>query len=159
ASPEEKRLLDQLARPGWGPMQMYARLSAQDLASLRAGQTMTFSQSPKPGERPLPPDLARGVLECNRGWRLVKGAEGFGLTSDLSDPRSVPLTADPDARAKVALWISQSELGVFTLDGVSGAFPVNSNRWGTMDGTGTPLAVGISPTVLRPDNAGANAKL
>jgi hypothetical protein len=159
ASPEEKRLLDQLARTGWGPMQMYSRLSRQDLAALRAGQALTFSQEPKPGEKPLPPDLARGVLECNRGWRLVKGEKGFGLTSDLADPRAVPLTADPDARAKVALWISQSELGVFTLDGVSGAFPLNSDNWGTMDGTGTPLAVGMSPAVLKPDNAAANAKL
>jgi hypothetical protein len=150
ASPEEKRLLDQLARTGWGPMQVYSRLSHQDMAALRAGQALTFSQEPKPGERLLLPDLARGVLECDRGWRLVNGKEGFGLTSDLSDPRSVLLTADPDARAKVALWVSQSELGVFTLDGVSGAFPANTDRWGTMDGTGQPLAVGMSP--VEPDD-------
>src|SRR5207244_3864825 len=59
----EKRLLENLGRHGWGAVQMYFRLSRNDLAALRAGQTLSFSAAPKPGEQPLPPDVARGVLQ------------------------------------------------------------------------------------------------
>jgi hypothetical protein len=159
ASPEEKALLEQVANTGWGPIQVYFRLSPQDQASLRAGQSLTFSQAPGPGEAMLPEELARGVLECNRRWRLVPTPEGLGLTRDADDPRTVPLTADPDARAKVALWMGQSELGVFTLGGASGAFPINSNRWGTMDGEGRPLATGAAASASPPENAQTNARL
>src|SRR5437764_251815 len=77
APPEEKKLLEKLARAGWGPIQMYFRLTPQDLSALRAGHNLCFEEL-KPGEssewlgwsnsspQPLPPDIARGVLQS---WR------------------------------------------------------------------------------------------
>src|SRR6202022_1672746 len=70
AGPEEKKWLEQLASCNWGPIQIYFRLSPQELTALRSGQKLTFSQTPKPGEEPLPADMARGVLECLRDVRF-----------------------------------------------------------------------------------------
>src|SRR5262249_17840958 len=50
AAPGVKKLLDQLAINGWGAIQMYFRLSPQQLAALRAGQALVFSADPQPGE-------------------------------------------------------------------------------------------------------------
>src|SRR5213078_4130045 len=37
APAEEKKRLESLSGPGWGPIQMYFRLSAEEQAALRAG--------------------------------------------------------------------------------------------------------------------------
>jgi hypothetical protein len=102
ASPDEKKLLEKLSGSGWGPIQMYFRLTSQQLAAVRAGQEVKFSQQPNPGEQPLPSDVARGVFQCLRGWGLRKSTVldiGFDGTFDLTQPGSVPLTAAPAARA------------------------------------------------------------
>jgi hypothetical protein len=159
AAPAEKKLMENLAGLGWGPIQMYFRLSHDDMTALRAGQRLRFSTAPKPGEgpqRPLPPDLRRGVLECNRGWRVVKDERGFGLTADPTDPRSVATTTLDEVHAQVTLDIVQSELGVFTLGGQSGFFM--ERQFGTLDSHG-PLATGMSPSVRNPQNGAANAGL
>jgi hypothetical protein len=154
----EKRLLQVLAGTGWGPLHLYPRLSRQDLEELRSGEGLTFSQEPKPGERLLPPDMARGVLESARHWRMIKHGESYESAVDPKDPRSVPLTAVSELRAQVWIKISQSELGQFTLTGSAGfrnpevnetLFTVSIN----------PLAVGMSPSVLEPDNRAMNARL
>src|SRR3989442_326081 len=74
AAPEEKKLLEQLAGAGWAPIQLYFRLSAQEQAALRDGQELRFSQEPKPGQSPLPPDVARVVLQPRREVRLVRAS-------------------------------------------------------------------------------------
>ena len=68
----EKPLLEKLSGVGWGPIQMYFRLSAQEQAALRSGQTLTFSQAPWAGELPLPTDIARGILQSFRYLRVHK---------------------------------------------------------------------------------------
>src|SRR5439155_24506791 len=77
----EKPLLEKLAENGWGPIQIYFRLSPQELAAVRAGQRLTFSEEPRPGERPLPPDLARGIIQCQRSYRLLREGNHFGFAS------------------------------------------------------------------------------
>src|SRR5205809_2105341 len=42
AGPEEKKWLEQLAGCNWGPIQIYFRLSPQELTALRSGQKLTF---------------------------------------------------------------------------------------------------------------------
>src|SRR5439155_26958430 len=69
APPAEKKLLEHFAGSGWGVAQVYFRLTPQDMAALRAGQRLTFSAAPQPGEQLLPPDLARGVLQSLRHKR------------------------------------------------------------------------------------------
>jgi len=160
AAPTEKSLLETLGGIGWGPIHAYFRLSNQDLAALRAGQRLTFSQVPKSGEQPLSAELARGVIQSKRHLQFrpthedrpgdfVGGPAGESLPGDL------PLTSVPEVRARVSLTISQSELGQFVLGGGSGIFiPDGAGR-----GEHTWLAAGRSPAVLKPDNQGANAAL
>src|SRR5439155_22594225 len=69
APPEEKKLLEYLAGKGWGPAQLYSRLTTGDLAALRAGQKLTFNAAPGPGGQPLPPDLAHSVIASLRDYR------------------------------------------------------------------------------------------
>jgi RNA polymerase sigma-70 factor (ECF subfamily) len=159
--PEEKKLLAQLSRYGWGPIQMYFRLSAQDLATLRSGQQLTFSQEPRSGEKPLPPDIARGVLQSFRELRLIKKDDRFDETWDLTDPRGLLFGAVPEVRAVVNLRMEQRELGQFALSGRSGAFIPRGQAgqaW-SISNSEDPQAVGVSSTVLNLGNEAANAKL
>src|SRR5439155_10504894 len=113
AAPEEKKLLDLLASHGWGPAQMYFRLSPQDQAALRAGQELVFSADPRPREQPLPPDVARGVGQSLRNdrIRIRDGKAKYGNAESLPD--GLPPTAVPEAQARVTLRLGQKELGQF----------------------------------------------
>jgi Putative zinc-finger len=161
ASPAEKPLLEKLSGYGWGPIQMYFRLSPRDLAALRSGQGLSFAQEPRPdrpAEQVLPLELVRGVLQSgrdirvrddrSRGGRLIPGP----ITNEkFSD--GLPMVAVPEVRVRVRLGIGHSELGQFTFDGGS-AFVIENA--GTS--RGREWAVGMSPTVLNPENARANAR-
>jgi hypothetical protein len=156
APPEEKQRLETLAGKGWGVIQMYFRLSPGDLAALRAGETVTFSADPKPGEQPLPPDVARGVLQTWRDWRVAKRGDRFEYDSAENVPDGLPPSAVPEVQAKVRLKLDQSELGQFTLnEGASGFTIGNSNSLIS----GFSIAVGTSPAVRSPENEVANARL
>jgi hypothetical protein len=164
AAPAERKALEQLSGLGWGPLQLYYRLSPQDQSALRAGQELRFSAEPDQRfPRPLPSNVARGVLESLRDARIMRLADGsFGVTTDRENLDARPPAAVPEARALVTLKIRQSELGQFTLAGESGFFARSKPDGG--GGTGKsgddgPLAVGSSPTVRRPDNETANASL
>jgi hypothetical protein len=156
APPGEQELLQKLAGEGWGPIHLYFRLSAQEQTALRTGQKLKFSQQPEAGEMPLPPDLARAVLESERRCRLAR-REGTLRRAGSSDVDGMSLTAVPEARAIVSLELHQSELGRFNLEGGSG-FRISGGKMTSLYGYG-PYAVGISPTVREPNNASANASL
>jgi RNA polymerase sigma factor (sigma-70 family) len=156
AAPEEKKLLEKLARYGWGPLRMYFRLSPHDLAALRAGQQLTFSAEPLQGQQPLPPELAGGVLQSFRDHRLVRHTDRIELLPiELAGPEGVPLTAAPEVHPLVTLSMQQSELGQFTIDGHSG---VRSNSF-YVTFRGGPYAVGQNPIVLKPESSRLNAHL
>jgi hypothetical protein len=175
AKPAEKPLLEKLAGPGWGPIHIYYQLSRSELEALRAGQTFKYASQPLYGEQPLPPSVARGVLQSQRQRRLkVRQLHPGGPSSigdrdeifdptDVNDPEGRPLTDVPEASATVSLSLKQSELGRFTLEGVSGFYavrrpglrPADTHAWGDVN----PLAVGTSPAVLKPANGAANTTL
>jgi RNA polymerase sigma-70 factor (ECF subfamily) len=161
ASPQEKKLLERLATEGWGPVQMYFRLSHQDMAALRAGQEIHFSQEPKPGERPLPPDVARGVLQSWRDSRVVRRQDGLSLRDAAKAPDGLPVTVVPEVRAKVELFgIEQGEPGRFTFGGASTIFSTGDlPKQFNIGWSAGPLASGRSLAVLQPKNAAANARL
>jgi hypothetical protein len=145
-------------RPGlglaWGVTQMYFRLSPQQLAARSGGRELRFSQEPTSGEEVLPPDVARGVLQSLRTWRLLKTENGY-FGADLDGPRGLPLSAVPEARALVNVKLSQTELGQYGLDGLVGYYaPTSYSR-----STSGPYAVGVSPRTLQPENASINARL
>jgi RNA polymerase sigma-70 factor (ECF subfamily) len=166
AGPEEKKLLERLGAAGWGPIQMYFRLSPQEQAALRGGQELKFSQDPRPGEGPLPPDIARGVLQARRELRIVpetteksspeqEKASGKFRFARAGEAGGVPPSAVPEARASVTLKLNQTELGRFGFSGSSMASIAGAAN-GEDNG---PYAEGISPAVLQPENAKLNARL
>jgi RNA polymerase sigma-70 factor (ECF subfamily) len=162
----EQPLLENLSRYGWGPIQMYFRLSRDETAALRAGETLIFSAVPRPGEHPLPPDVARGVLQGLRDWRVTLGqhaGDQMGIHAYDEAAKQMPdkpaPAAVPEARVRVDLSISQSELGRFTFSGGPGCFSV-SDIYKNFDGTGPdgPWAIGQNPTAVRPNNRAINAR-
>jgi RNA polymerase sigma-70 factor (ECF subfamily) len=154
APESEKPLLETYADVGWAPIQMYFRLSPQELTLLRAGQELIFSEKPKPGERLLPADLKRGVLECNRYYRIIRQGDRLDVNSDTSDPRGARLADIPEVKAALIIRIVESEPGQFTLRGHAGAFieqgPNHRLGWSTFRAR-PPYAVGrgrsYSPSV------------
>jgi RNA polymerase sigma factor (sigma-70 family) len=157
APPKEKPLLEILSGCGWGPIQVYFRLSAQELAALRAGEKLTFSQSPFAGERPLPAGLERGVIQSFRGV-VVRRSDAIPLfhSDSMARPGDLRLTEDSQVRARVRIWMKQSELGQFTLNGTSAIFlPTGAAE----EQDQVPCASGTSPLALKLANAAANARL
>jgi RNA polymerase sigma factor (sigma-70 family) len=173
APPGEKELLERLSGPRWGVIQMFARLSSQDMALLRAGQELYFCEAPKAGEAPLPvgqrvlpPELGRGVLQSMRDWRLIKsrneeGVEGYGYSTDRTAPGALPPAAIPTCRAGVTLRLNESELGRAQLGGNSHLNSIGSNgqQYSDLQEHHGDCATGISPSVLSPNNAAVNARL
>jgi RNA polymerase sigma-70 factor (ECF subfamily) len=166
AAPEDQKRLESLGGAGWGPIQMYFRLSPQEQAALRGGQQLEFRQDPPPGQPALPADIARGVLQARRELRIVpkdRDKSGSGQDQDSEQFRfarqdeagGLPPSAVPEARAAVSLELHQTELGRF---GFSGSSTVSVA--GSANGSGTgPYAVGVNPTAAQPDNARLNARL
>jgi RNA polymerase sigma-70 factor, ECF subfamily len=161
APPGEKHLLEMLAGYGWGPIQIYFRLSSQELAALRAGQELTFSAEPMPGEQPLPPDIARGVFQSFRDIRFRKRDDAFTFgPADLIGPGGLHASAVPEVRAMVTARIKQGELGHFWFGGHSGIFNTASSSAKFLTSyCQDPYAVGRSSHLLTPDHAVADAKL
>jgi RNA polymerase sigma-70 factor (ECF subfamily) len=173
APPGEKELLERLSGPRWGVIQMIARLSSQDMALLRAGQELYFCEAPKAGEAPLPagqrvlpPEIGRGVLQSMRDWRLIKsrneeGVEGYGFSPDRTAPGALAPAAIPTCRAGVTLRLNESELGRVQLGGISHLNSIGSNgqQYNDLQEYHGDCATGISPTVLSPNNAALNARL
>jgi len=158
AGPEEKKLLETLSGMGWAQIQMYFRISSQQMAALRAGQELRFSEGPKPGEQPLPSDVARGVLQTLRNWRLAKREGKFlPLEVEKDDPTGLPPSAVPEARAWMNLSLSQRELGQFTLRGNTGYYIHDVG--GTLGNDAPYYAAGLNPSALQPDNRRTNARL
>jgi RNA polymerase sigma-70 factor (ECF subfamily) len=169
----EKELLEKLSGPRWGVLQMFVRLSPQDLALLRAGQDLYFCEAPQageaplpPGQRVLPPEIGRGVLQSMRGWRLIKsrndeGVEGYGYSPDRTAPGALPPADIPTCRAGVTLRLNQSELGYLRLGGLSHINSMGSNGqiYNDLQQYNGDCATGIGPTVLSPNNAALNAGL
>jgi hypothetical protein len=124
ARPADRELLRLLGGVGWGPIQMYFRLSPQELAALRSGQSLSYSTPQKTGQQLLPEDLRQGVLQCQRTWRVARGEDGTLVrgTQDLNDPKAIALTAAPDVGAMVVVTLEQTEPGRFVLSGRSGHF-------------------------------------
>jgi hypothetical protein len=157
APPEERQRLERYAGTGWGPAQMYFRLSPQDIERLRAGQRVTFNVGPSEGEQALPPELSRGVLESMRDMRARQEGDLL-LPADHDGPDGAALTALPGIRPKVTLQMSLSDLGQFTLVGGAGFGISSAPGDGRHRLSEHELAVGISPAVRSPRNGVTNAR-
>jgi hypothetical protein len=156
----EKKLLEMMGGAGWGPIQMYFRLSPQEQAALRAGQELKFEAEPGTGGRHLPADIARGVLQSQRQIRIAREPDASGpkfrfADANHPDPDPLPPSAVPDAKAGVTLKLEQTELGRF---GFSGSSEVHLAQSTTGNDNG-PYAIGLSPSVSQPENATLNARL
>jgi Putative zinc-finger len=169
APPSEKKLLENLSGLGYGPIHMYFRLSPRDLAAIRAGQWLAFSAGPQPGEpplprvpfsvfapgeRPLPPEVARGILQSWRGEHIRRGPRGLGVVG-AEEPDSVPVASVPEVHAWLTMTLDQSELGQYRLEGNAGF----RGHDGLLRGQIGLIGAGRSPKVLQPDNETLNARL
>jgi RNA polymerase sigma-70 factor (ECF subfamily) len=160
APPAEKKLLETLSGTGWAAIQIYTRLAPGDLAAMRAGERVRFRVDPRPGDRPLPPEITRGVLQAFRDWRVARQGDGYKIAFAVPGAATMSLSEVPGAGAGVSLTIKQSELGRTALEGEVFWFTVNSAGKQTDGGSiGDDYATGVSPVVLQPNNAVANAKL
>jgi hypothetical protein len=101
------------------------------------------------------------VLQCMRHSRVQKLDDGFELVDAEKSLESLPLASVPEVRASVGLWgIRQGEPGQFNFGGESRIFVIGDHPRGFNIGWSEgPLAFGGSPSVLKPENALANAKL
>jgi hypothetical protein len=166
APPEEKKLLEKLSGLGWGPAHLYFRLSPDDLNRMRSGKDLIYSaeQCQPWHDRPLPPELWRGILESQRDRYIIERNGRFVLPDvDKRDGSEGVLPTQISAtRALAKVYIEQSELGQFTLCGMSGCFISPSvqrpDSFSVLSGP-ERLAVGISPSVSDPKNGEANARL
>jgi RNA polymerase sigma-70 factor (ECF subfamily) len=176
APPAEKKLLENLGGGddprsglGYAPIQMYFRLSRQEMEALRSGQWVAFSTDPRPddgllprfpdavfqpGERPLPPSVARGILQIWRWERIAPVPGGLGCVG-AEDPNGVPFASFPGLRPWLTLTLEQSEPGQYSLKGNSGF----RGPYGFLRGEVTLIGVGRSLKVLQPDNEAVNARL
>jgi hypothetical protein len=159
----EKPLLEKLAGPGWGAIQMYFRLTPRDLAALRSGETLKFGSPPGAGEQPLAADIAAGIPQGPtpggkpdaRGGQEAPMQEEIELRSLGRDAPPVPPTGP---HAEVQLSIEQNELGRFALNGGAGRLsstPDGMQMWMSR----ASLATGQSRTGQKPQNGAANAAL
>jgi putative zinc finger protein len=159
APPAEKRSLERFAGSGWGPVQLYFRLSPADLAALRAGQRLMFSANPGADEQSLPRDLGRGVLQSLRDARTQRRGSDLQVRAAKSAPEGVAPSALPEEGARITLEMDQSDLGQIKLVGGAGILisaPGDGHRHWMDVGE---LAVGVSPAVRSPQNRAANLKL
>jgi hypothetical protein len=170
APPVEKVVLESLSGLAYGPIQMYFRLSPQEMAAMRAGQWLSFRADPRPDDlplprlpsnvgpqpavRPLPSDVARGILQSWHHERVIRGPKGLGLVR-AEEPDSVPIESVPALRAWLVLALEQPEPGEYRLTG-------NPGFWETPDGLLrgdlAMISGGKSPRILRPDNEAVNAR-
>jgi RNA polymerase sigma-70 factor, ECF subfamily len=159
ATGPRKALLETLAEPGWAAIQLYFRLSTQELAAMRAGQQVTYSGAPRPGERPLPPEIGRGILQAFRDRRLAPQDGRYNYTPDATVPGAVAPAALPDASGRVDLRILQPEIGRFALHATVTFFTLvhgspDYNGW-----THCTCGSGMSETTVEPRNSQRNAAL
>jgi RNA polymerase sigma-70 factor, ECF subfamily len=167
ATETEKPLLEKLGGRsfdeeiglGWGPIQMYFRLSRAEQEALRAGVYLTFASKPEPGEQQLPEDVAQGLLQTFGEWRVNKGKEVWDFSRVNAKPGDLPLTAVPEVQTGVTLWMTPSEMGTLTLDGVSSLFfRMDGKKGAGRSNKSGPYAIGRSPVVVELDNARLNAR-
>lgn len=154
AAPDEKELLETLAGPGWGAVQMYFRLTPGDLAALRAGRELTFSSAPKPGDQSLPAEMRDVVLQNQQELRVVRNEDRWSLEPVDAAPEGMLPAAVPEAEAVVTLGISERDLGRLTVDGGSGLRIGGCHRH-----CGDRLATGMSPAAWGARGESANARL
>jgi hypothetical protein len=166
ADPAEKKRLEMLAGVGWGLVQVYHRLSPQELAALRAGSALTYTPEPQKSELPLPKEVAAGVAQslAHRRILIMEGGVQWGTPADL--PHGVPPSQVPELKPGLNLQLVEAEPGHFALTGgaqVSLDRGSDSFRLGSHLGrppeAASYLAVGMSPSTRRPDNRAMNKAL
>jgi hypothetical protein len=159
ASPEDKEILDNLGGAGWGAAQLYFNLSPDQQAALRSGQNLQFG-GPE-GTQQMPGDLRSGILQSQRGPKVVTGPDGSRDISRDPNAQGAPISSQPDAQAVGSLSMTMGDLGQIQLTGATGftlpAGPGGNGMEMSMSGAG--MAVGISPSVRDPKNEKANAAL
>jgi hypothetical protein len=99
------------------------------------------------------------VLQTFRDWKVVREGDAYKMAFEPDTPGAVSAASLPVmlTQTYVGVQLGQSELGRLGVHGdVYWGIPGNRVGGG---GSDVSYAVGISPTVLKPDNRSANEKL
>jgi len=152
---ELNRLYRLVKGGGWGPAQLYFRLSPAERSLLLDGKQLTFTMSDPDRERRIPAEWREPLLKSS-GLRLYAG----GALIEHLDPEkpSTPVHQVAGMEPEVHLTLNRSEAGEVSLrvaTVVSG--DVNGQR--TYGGATWEIARGRSPSTANPGNAAANAAL
>lgn len=154
----EKDRMTAMAGKGWGPVQMFALLSPDDLTALRDGQRISSTKGDSKNYVPLPQGMGSTVLRSMPKVR-IDDKNGLHLSSDPrgTNNQGVPPIQYPGAEPVVELYLDTSEEGQFGLVGVSGVRVQGPNGGSGAITMGDSLATGISPSARDPKNSEANA--
>lgn len=153
--PETQLLYRFVKGGGWGPAQLYFRLSPQERTALFAGQELRFTPNDGNPERRLPAEWRDTILKST-GLHLY-GATTITENFDKTRP-STPVNQVQGLEPDVTMELKRSEAGVLSLwvgTHVMGA--VNDVQ--TAGGSTWEMAAGRSPSTAKPENAKANAAL
>jgi hypothetical protein len=135
---EKQRLRALQSGAAWAAAQLYQRLTGAQRLALANGEALEFKSDAEQPDQRLPAE-----------WQeRLSGSGVFGLQTAAPE--------DPSAKPTIGLQIDRSELGQLAL-----RYHVSIPSGGgfmSME-PGDPLAVGQSPSLAKPDNAGANHAL
>ena len=151
AEGKEKEKLEMMGGLAWGPTRLYAGLEADDQAALQAGKKLYYGE----GGRELPKELAASTLNSMTGHAFIEDG-----SISMSNSRSYykdkkpagKSPAEVGAQPSMMLDMQRNELGEVSLIAHTG---FTQGKGGAM--SGTPIAVGISPSASSPKNAEVNA--
>jgi hypothetical protein len=152
---EANRLYRLVKGGGWGPAQLYFRLSPAERSLLLAGKQLSFTMSDADPERRLPAEWREPLLKSS-GLHLFPG----GAVIENVDPNtpSTPVHQVVGLQPEVRLTLNRSEAGEMALQ-VGTVVSGDVNGHSTYGGSTWEIARGRSPSTANPDNAAANAAL
>lgn len=122
APPEEKRLLQRVADPERGAIQLYFQLSSRQRAALLAGQVLRFDTTGSGGRLALPAEATRGTWEGLWRYRATQDKEQYRIRTGAGSENGRPLASLPEGRLMTALRVDAGEVGQLRLSSSTGFF-------------------------------------
>src|SRR5205823_5538159 len=115
AQGKEKELLHDLVKMGgWGPAQLYFRLSPADRSVLMSGSALRYSMDDSNPDRRLPAEWRIALLKSTGLAYFPTGT--IIQPKAAPDKPSTPIDRIPGAQPTVMLSLDRSEAGEFSLE-------------------------------------------
>jgi hypothetical protein len=158
AQGKEKQLIGDLVKMGgWGPAQLYFRLSPAERSALMSSETLRFSADDRDADRRLPAEWRTPLLKSTGLGYFPAGT--IVPAEHAHGKPFTPIDQIAAAQPSVAFRMDRSEAGEFTLHAGT---HVNLSKDGKIVAAGGflyKIASGRPPSMDRPDNAKENRVL